>query len=191
MVKFFLLPFSICFVLAVLAFGLYTNVYIFFIRSGWVALSALLFPWAAYFFGMATAFAFRLPWKQIKTVAMNSGVCQPVLAMAIFRWNLPNPEADLGLFMAFIVLLGSHVPLIIAAIISVCMHCCCGKNKRKEDKEKCLPKENGSGGANGSTGNENWGMASVSDEGISENEINLELQSDATTAVVEDKNDLE
>ncbi|XP_064626994.1 uncharacterized protein LOC135487304 [Lineus longissimus] len=186
MVKFFLFPLSVCFVLALLAFGIYTNVYMFFIRRGWLALSALLFPWAAYFFGLLSAFAFRLPLNQIKTIAMNSGVCQPVLAMAIFLWGLPNPEADLGLYMAFIVLLASYLPLIVFSIVSVSMRFCCGR-KTKEDTEKCLPTENGD--TNGQTGSDNWGMGV--EEGTSESEVNLELHSEATTAVIEDKDSAE
>ena len=59
--------------------------------------SAIIVPWTGYVLGLMAAFACRLSFKQGKTVAIETGVQNNVVAFFIVYFNFPSPEADLSL----------------------------------------------------------------------------------------------
>ena len=56
-----------------------------------------LIPWIGYFIGGFFAFILRLPFKQIKTIAIETGIQNVGVAFLIVITNFPQPEVELAI----------------------------------------------------------------------------------------------
>lgn len=53
-----------------------------------------MIPWFGYLIGGLTAWILRLPFNQVKTIAIETGIQNVGVAFLIIYTNLPSPEAD-------------------------------------------------------------------------------------------------
>jgi len=59
-------------------------------------LAGPLIPWAGYFVGGLVAYICRLPWTQIKTISIETGLQNVGVAFLIVITNFPSPSKEMA-----------------------------------------------------------------------------------------------
>ncbi len=72
---------------------------------------ALIIPWTGYVLGFSIAWILGIPFKQAKTVAIETGIQNFGVAFLIMYMNLPSPEADFSLLPLIVVAMLTNLPL--------------------------------------------------------------------------------
>lgn len=105
---------ALIFVVFVLTFGVYANLYMFQIIKQWrVLLSGVTCAWGALLIGGLIAWICRQPWDRIKTIAIETGIQNTGISIVLLRLSLPQPDADLSSAMPIAAVIFSPLPLFI------------------------------------------------------------------------------
>jgi len=76
-----------------------------------------LIPWIGYILGGTVAWLFGLPFKQIKTVSIETGIQNVGIGFIVVISNFPSPEADLAVLPLFAVAFLTNIPFYIGLAI--------------------------------------------------------------------------
>jgi predicted Na+-dependent transporter len=76
-----------------------------------------LIPWIGYILGGTVAWLFGLPFKQIKTVSIETGIQNVGIGFIVVISNFPSPEADLAVLPLFAVAFLTNIPFYIVLAI--------------------------------------------------------------------------
>ncbi|KAL5021506.1 hypothetical protein ScPMuIL_000661 [Solemya velum] len=90
-------PLLVIFVLFVFTVGVYANLYIFQLLTAKVFLSASLIIFLGLLFGGVVAFLARQSWKNIKTIAIETGIQDFGIAIVLLQLSLPPPDSDISI----------------------------------------------------------------------------------------------
>lgn len=81
----------------------------------------------------------KLPKKQIKTVALETGIQNVGVAFLIIYTNLPSPKADYAAFPIIAIAFMTPAPLYTIYFISRCV--LCARKRRDDKKPKSIEKK--------------------------------------------------
>ena len=111
-------PFTLIFVTCFLTFVFYTKWYTFQLMKWYYFLGAPMVPWTGYAVAMTIASLSGLPWKQVKTVSIETGIQNVGIAFIIIMANFPSPQAEFAYLPLTAVALFTGIPLYIIYLIT-------------------------------------------------------------------------
>lgn len=111
-------PISIIFIIFMMTFGVYANLYIFAFFNWRVALSGLLLPWLGFLFGGAVALLAHRPTSEIIAISIETGVQNTGLSIGVLKLALKEfaPLGDITMVIPIAVATMTPIPLTIAYI---------------------------------------------------------------------------
>jgi solute carrier family 10 (sodium/bile acid cotransporter), member 3/5 len=89
-------PFTILMMVFIFTFGIYANLYMFYVMTWRTMLAGLIVPWCGYIFGAALAVISKRGRQQVIAIAVETGVQNTGIAIVLLRLSLPQPDADLA-----------------------------------------------------------------------------------------------
>lgn len=92
-----------------------------------------MIPWTGYFISFVIATLFGLPWKQVKTVGIETGIQNVGIAFLIILTNFPSPEAEYAFLPLVAVALFTGTPLYIVYLIRQLVRCYLKKDNKDAD----------------------------------------------------------
>lgn len=93
-----------------------------------------MIPWTGYAVSFVLANVFRLPWKQVKTVGIETGIQNVGIAFLIILTNFPSPEAEYAFLPLVAVALFTGFPLYIVYIIRQLVRCLKNRFNKEADQ---------------------------------------------------------
>ncbi len=132
---------AVIFVVVIIGFGIYANLYIIKLMNDWrvrlmihfslnrinfckllqVLVSSFSLVTLGYLFGGTFALLARQPWPDALTVAIETGIQNTGISIFILRVTLDQPEADINTVIPVAVAIFTPVPLIIIWMIQKCI----------------------------------------------------------------------
>ena len=125
-------PLAFVFIIFVMTFGVYTNLYMFKLFTPMMILAGVLLPYAGFFLGGLIAFICRQPWVRVKTISIETGIQKTGIPILLMKFSLPQPDADLSIISPVAVATFTPIPLLIAVAYYEIRKRCCDKKKRLE-----------------------------------------------------------
>ncbi|KAL5021352.1 hypothetical protein ScPMuIL_000507 [Solemya velum] len=110
-------PLCVIFLLFVFTVGVYANLYIFKLMTTKVLLSGFFIIFLGLLFGGVVAFLARQSWKNIKTIAIETGIQNTGIAIVLLQLSLPPPDSDISIVGPIIGAIFSPAPLVTAIIV--------------------------------------------------------------------------
>ncbi|OQV12355.1 putative P3 protein [Hypsibius exemplaris] len=89
-------PFTLLMMLFIFTFGIYTNLFMFYVMTWRTMLAGLIVPWCGYVFGATLAVISKRGKEQVIAIAVETGVQNTGIAIVLLRLSLPQPDADLA-----------------------------------------------------------------------------------------------
>lgn len=89
-------PFTVLMMLFIFTFGIYTNMYMFYVMNWRTMLAGLLVPWCGYIFGAVLAVISKRTKEQVIAISVETGVQNTGIAIVLLKYSLPQPDADLA-----------------------------------------------------------------------------------------------
>ncbi|XP_067652774.1 ileal sodium/bile acid cotransporter-like [Haliotis asinina] len=89
-------PVTLVTVALLLGVGIYANLYIFRLFKPVTLLAGCMLPYVGYIIGGIIAFIFRQPWYRVKTIAIETGIQNVMVAYLMVLMALPPPDGDLA-----------------------------------------------------------------------------------------------
>ncbi|KAK3864006.1 hypothetical protein Pcinc_030267 [Petrolisthes cinctipes] len=131
-------PISIIFIVFIMTFGVYANLYIFSFFDWRVAVGGLLLPWLGFLFGFVAAVATRRPFKEIIAISIETGVQNTGLAIGVLKLALRElaPLGDITMVVPIAVATMTPIPLTIAYIARRVQQCRKGKSASIPDEDE-------------------------------------------------------
>ena len=139
-------PISLIFVVFMLTYGIYANMYAYRIMATVLIIipAALLLPWLGFGLGYLVAFAFRQPKPRCVAVCVETGYQNPSIPIITLTGSFPQPEGDLGAVLPLICGLFTPVTLCIA-YVGILIRNCVRKQRGEGDGEDEEVEELGDG----------------------------------------------
>ncbi|CAF0749303.1 unnamed protein product [Didymodactylos carnosus] len=110
---------TIFFILYILTFGIYTNLYIFKLINYRIIITSALLPWTGFFIGVVFSLVTCQTRERLISIFIESGLQNTGVAIFFLRLSLPQPDSDLAIIVPIFVALAIPIPLlIIYAIVS-------------------------------------------------------------------------
>lgn len=113
----FLRPIMLLFLIFLMTFGVYVNLYVFKLYTWRLVLAGCLLPYTGFVIGAVVAVICRQPLDRIKTIAIETGVQNLGIAILLMKLSLPQPDADLSLLSPIMVGTFGPLPLLVAVIV--------------------------------------------------------------------------
>ncbi|XP_071092487.1 ileal sodium/bile acid cotransporter-like [Haliotis cracherodii] len=89
-------PVTLVTVALLLGFGIYANLYIFRLFKPPTLLAGCMLPYIGYVIGGLIALTCRQPWYRVKTIAIETGIQNVMVAYLMLLMALPPPDGDLA-----------------------------------------------------------------------------------------------
>ncbi|CAF3438152.1 unnamed protein product, partial [Rotaria sp. Silwood2] len=147
----FLNPIAVGYIVFILTFGVYINMYIFTIIDLKSIMTCCFLPWFGFIGGSIVSFIVVRDKKKIIAICIETGVQNTGVAIVFLRLTFPQPESDVALANPILVSMAIPIPFIILLLTRSIMKkfVCCQKflpikneNINKNDKpEKNLIKQ--------------------------------------------------
>ncbi|XP_027236984.2 ileal sodium/bile acid cotransporter [Penaeus vannamei] len=118
-------PISIIFIVFMMTFGVYANLYIFAFFSWKVALAGILLPWLGFLFGAVASLVCRRSWEEAIAISIETGVQNTGLSIGILKVALQEfaPLGDITMVIPVAVATMTPIPLTIAYIAKRIREC--------------------------------------------------------------------
>ncbi|CAG0880971.1 unnamed protein product [Cyprideis torosa] len=116
-------PFSAILLVYIFTFGIYANLYIFFLLTWQVVLAAMSLIWLGFGFGGVFAYLLKFPTKDVIAIAIETGIQNTGVAIVLLRFSLPQPDADLTLAVPIMASTVMPIPLAVVYMYQVIMRC--------------------------------------------------------------------
>ena len=113
-------PIIVFTMLFIFTVGIYSNAYMFRLFRANTVVAACMLPYIGYILGGALALVACLPWKRIKTVAIETGIQNTMVAYLMLTFSLPAPDSDLAAVGSASSAMMTPLPLWIITIVYVC-----------------------------------------------------------------------
>ncbi|KAL3859418.1 hypothetical protein ACJMK2_009641 [Sinanodonta woodiana] len=136
-------PIMVIFIILVFTLGIYANLYIFDLMRDKpeILLAGALVPYLGFIFGGIVAFLARQSWKNIRTIAIETGIQNTGIAIVLLKVSLPPPDNDISIVPPVASSIFTPIPLVIA-IITREIYLRCFKKKEKEELQLSDATEN-------------------------------------------------
>ena len=115
-IKKILKPVYLIFIIFMISFGVYINLYIFKLFTPTLILAGCLLPYCGFTLGGICAFIFRQPKPRIIAICIETGMQNTGVAILILRFALPQPDADLSLVSPIVTTTFTPLPLLMSVI---------------------------------------------------------------------------
>jgi sodium/bile acid cotransporter 3/5 len=109
-------PVTIVLVIVLVSMGLSLQYYIFSLFTWRKVVCGLLLPWCGFALAALVAWVFRQNLRDVKTIAIETGIQNASVAIIIISTSLPHPDSDLVVVMPFICLMFTPLPLLLGFI---------------------------------------------------------------------------
>jgi len=130
----FLSPIGMGFIVFILTFGVYINMYIFYIIDFKAIIACCLLPWLGFVGGAVLSFIGTRDTKKTIAICIETGIQNTAVAIFFLRLTFPQPESDIALANPILVLMATPVPFIMLILMKTILEkCTCCR--------KCLPKK--------------------------------------------------
>ncbi|KAK2708878.1 hypothetical protein QYM36_014490 [Artemia franciscana] len=110
-------PMASLFIVFIIVFGVYTNLYMFQIMGWQVFTAGFSLPFLGYCFGAVAAYLLRRPIEDVIAISVETGLQNTGIAIFLLRFTLPQPDADLNTVVPVASAIMTPLPLTIALII--------------------------------------------------------------------------
>uniref|UniRef100_A0A1I8I1P1 P3 protein n=1 Tax=Macrostomum lignano TaxID=282301 RepID=A0A1I8I1P1_9PLAT len=106
-------PLALLFVLFIIGFGTYINLYLFELIAQLPIIIpfAALLPWLGFLFGYTVAIIMRLGRKQAIAIALEAGIQNIGIPILVLQFSMPQPDGSLAAIVPLIVVLVTPMPL--------------------------------------------------------------------------------
>ncbi|KAH3778892.1 ileal sodium/bile acid cotransporter-like [Dreissena polymorpha] len=123
-------PFMIIFFIFIFTVGVYANLYIFTLMRNKpeILLAGALVPYMGFVFGGLTAIVTRQSWRNIRTIAIETGIQNTGIAIVLLKVSLPPPDNDISIVAPIAAAIFTPIPMV-AAIIGYEIYKRCYKKK--------------------------------------------------------------
>ncbi|XP_041375774.1 ileal sodium/bile acid cotransporter-like [Gigantopelta aegis] len=136
-------PVSIVTILFLIGFGVYTNLWIFRLFKPSTVLAGCLLPYIGYVTGGLIAFICRQPWYRVKTIAIETGIQNTMIAYLLLQFSLPVPDGDLAAVGPVASSVMTPLPLFVVVIVYLIYKRCKKKYGTVSDGEETGAEMNG------------------------------------------------
>jgi len=128
-------PTTVIAIIVLLSVGIFTNLYIFKLFRPKVILAGCLLPYIGFLFGGITAAIFRQTWKNIKTIALETGFQNVSIAYLVLLTAFPPPDGELASIAPISAAVMSPLPPFIITILYI-IYKKCHPEKYKKDTDE-------------------------------------------------------
>uniref|UniRef100_A0A1I8GJ50 P3 protein n=1 Tax=Macrostomum lignano TaxID=282301 RepID=A0A1I8GJ50_9PLAT len=106
-------PFALLFVLFVVGFGSYVNLFLFelIVQIPIIIPFAALVPWLGFLFGFVVTLLLQLGRKQAVAIALETGIQNVGIPILVLQFSMPQPDGSLAAIVPLIVAFVDPVPL--------------------------------------------------------------------------------
>ncbi|PAA82478.1 hypothetical protein BOX15_Mlig006036g3 [Macrostomum lignano] len=106
-------PFALLFVLFVVGFGSYANLFLFelIVQIPIIIPFAALVPWLGFLFGFVVTLLLQLGRKQAVAIALETGIQNVGIPILVLQFSMPQPDGSLAAIVPLIVAFVDPVPL--------------------------------------------------------------------------------
>ena len=136
-------PVSIVTIFFLIGFGVYTNLWIFRLFKPSTVLAGCLLPYIGYVTGGLISFVCRQPWYRVKTIAIETGIQNTMIAYLLLQFSLPIPDGDLAAVGPVASAVMTPLPLFVVTIAYLLYKCYKKKYDVVPDKEPTGAELNG------------------------------------------------
>ncbi|XP_071090658.1 ileal sodium/bile acid cotransporter-like [Haliotis cracherodii] len=134
-------PVTLVTIVILLTFGIYANLYIFRLFKPSTLLAGCLLPYCGYIIGGLVGLMFRQPWYRVKTIAIETGIQNVMVAYLMLQMALPPPDGDLAAVGPLASAVMTPLPLFVLAIgYTIYLKC------TKQDYDKVSKTDQGENG---------------------------------------------
>ncbi|XP_046543689.1 ileal sodium/bile acid cotransporter-like [Haliotis rubra] len=109
-------PVTLITIVILLTFGIYANLFIFRLFKPSTFLAGCLLPYCGYIIGGLVGLMFRQPWYRVKTIAIETGIQNVMVAYLMLQLALPPPDGDLAAVGPLASAVMTPLPLFVLAI---------------------------------------------------------------------------
>ncbi|CAF0749286.1 unnamed protein product [Didymodactylos carnosus] len=125
--------------LFVLTFGVYINMFIFYIIDFKIIMASCFLPWFGFVGGALLAIVTTQHKKKSISICLESGIQNTAVSIFFLRLTFPQPEADLALTAPLLTSITTPIPFILMLIgKSIYQKCCASFCEKKESKQKSI-----------------------------------------------------
>ncbi len=110
-------PFLLLFSLVYITVGVYINMYMFTILDMSIPIAAGMMPFLGYFVGLLISYLSRQEEEYMKTISIETTICNCFLVLVMIRFSDVQPDADLTSIMPMWVFLMTPIPFFLTSII--------------------------------------------------------------------------
>ncbi|XP_067941843.1 ileal sodium/bile acid cotransporter-like [Watersipora subatra] len=118
--------------------GIYSSRYVFEMMKLDVMLTAALLPYGGFLLGGLVAFAFRLDWKLIKTLSIETGLQNSAIPFFVIQKAFASPDLELAIAPVVWGIILTPIPLLIATALYLSYNHCWKKNKPNKMDDESL-----------------------------------------------------
>lgn len=118
-------PFAIIFIVFIMTFGVYANLYIFAFFDWKVAVAGLMLPWLGFVFGAVVSVMCRRNLEEIIAISIETGIQNTGISIGILKVALQDyaPLGDIAMVIPVAVATMTPIPLTVAYIIKRVQEC--------------------------------------------------------------------
>ena len=128
----FLRPLAIFFIIFMFTFGTFCNLYMFKLFTPKVILAGCLLPYVGLVIGGLIAKLTCHSSKRIRTIAIETCIQNPGVAVLLMKYSLPQPDADIAMVPPIVVATFTPIPLIIIVAVHEIYYRCYRKDKDEQ-----------------------------------------------------------
>jgi predicted Na+-dependent transporter len=135
-------PLMIFTLLSFLALTMYARFYVFYLINLRQWLVGPLIPWTGFLLGGSIAKLARLPYSQIITIGIETGIQNAGIAFLIVLYNFPSPQSDYAILPLISVSALTGIPLWLALLVNALRNRFCpSKDNKKQQEMPIITKE--------------------------------------------------
>lgn len=118
-------PFSIVFIVFIMTFGVYANLYIFAYFDWKVAVAGLLLPWLGFLFGAVVSLMCRRNLEEIIAISIETGIQNTGISIGVLKVALQDyaPLGEIAMVIPIAVATMTPLPLTVAYIVKRVQEC--------------------------------------------------------------------
>jgi len=131
----YLNPIAVGYLVFILTFGVYINMYIFYIINWKEIFVCCFLPWFGFIGGAIISLVILRDRKKIIAICIETGIQNTAVAIFFLRLTFPQPESDIALANPILVSMAIPIPFLLLVLTRAIL-------KRFNLLDKCFPKTN-------------------------------------------------
>ncbi|CAF0850351.1 unnamed protein product [Didymodactylos carnosus] len=125
----FLNPIGVGFLVFVLTFGVYINMYIFYLVDFKMIMACCFLPWFGFIGGAILGLITTQDKKRAIAICIETGLQNTAASIFFLRLTFPQPESDIALTAPLVISMATPIPFILMLIAKSLYLKCCAKKK--------------------------------------------------------------